>query len=174
MDLMDIILHRRSIRKYKNESISDEKLEKILQAGLFAPTSMNRKPCEFFVVKDKDTLKKLSKAKKHGGAMLAKCDTAIVVAGNSEKADTWIEDSSIALGYMHLMADSLGVGSCWCQIHLRSSFMGIDAEEIVREILELSEEYRIVGILSLGMPDEEAELYKLEDTDFTKVHGWEK
>lgn len=174
MELIDVILNRRSIRKYKDEDISEEILEKILQAGLLAPTSKNRKPCEFYVVRDKDTLRKLAKAKTLGGGMLAECNTAIVVIGDSEKADTWIEDSSIALSYMNLMAVNLGVGSCWCQIHLRSTLSGKDAEENVREILSLPDKYRIVGILSLGIPDEGREPNGLEDADFTKVHGWSK
>lgn len=174
MELMDVILNRRSIRKYRDEDISEEKLEKILQAGLLAPTSRNIKPCEFVVVRDKDVLSKLAKTKKYGGGMLAKCNAAIVVIGDSEKSDTWIEDSAIALSYMNLMAANLGVGSCWCQIHLRSSLTGKDAEEAVREILSLAEKYRIVGMLALGIPDEEVKPYTLENADFTKVHGWEK
>ena len=66
MELMDVILSRRSIRKYKDEDISEEKIEKILQAGLLAPTSRNLKPCEFVIVRDKDILGRLSKIKKYG------------------------------------------------------------------------------------------------------------
>ena len=50
MELMDIILKRRSVRKYLEEPIPEDKLEKILQAGLLAPTSRNLKPWEFYVV----------------------------------------------------------------------------------------------------------------------------
>ncbi|MBQ4523687.1 MAG: nitroreductase family protein [Lachnospiraceae bacterium] len=172
MELTDVILSRRSVRKYKDEDISEEKIKKILQAGILAPTSMNRKPCEFVVVRDKETLNKLAKSKKSGAGMLSECNTAIVVLANSEIADTWIEDSSIALSYMNLMAVNLGIGSCWCQIHLRSSATGKDAEENVREILSLSEKYRIVGILSLGIPLGEVKSQVLEEADFSKVHGW--
>lgn len=51
--LMDILLKRRSIRKYKNESISKEQLEMILKAGLISPSGRNRRPWEFIVVEDK-------------------------------------------------------------------------------------------------------------------------
>ncbi len=166
---MDVILKRRSIRKYKNEDISEDKIKKILQAGLLAPTSKNRKPCEFVVVRDGDALCKLSTAKSAGGGMLADCNAAIVVLGNSEKADTWIEDSSIALTYMDLMAAEQGIGSCWCQIHLRFCADGRDAESVVREILSLPEKYRIVGILSLGIPAEIREPHTPDEADFSKV-----
>ena len=169
MKLMDIILKRRSIRKYKNDPIPEDKLDLILQAGLLAPTSKNRKPCEFVVVRNREVLDKLSKAKTGGAEMLAGCNTAVVVIADSEKADTWIEDSSIALTYMDLMAAEQGIGSCWCQIHLRFCADGRDAESVVRGILSLPEKYRIVGILSLGIPDCATVPHTLADADFTKV-----
>ena len=170
MELFDIMLKRRSVRKYTGENIPEEKLEKILQAGLLAPTSQNRKPCEFYVIKDKDILKKLSKAKKMGAGMLADCTAAIAVFGDSDKADTWVEDCSIALSYMNLMAVEQGIGSCWCQMHLRSSLLGKDAEDSVRDILSVPKQYRIVGILALGIPEKEAKAHTMEDIDWNKVH----
>ncbi|MBR1382713.1 MAG: nitroreductase family protein, partial [Ruminococcus sp.] len=157
MTLIDTILKRRSVRRYTNDAIPEEKLNKILQAGLLAPTSRNLKPCEFYVVKDKSVLEKLSKAKKAGAGMLAGCAAAVVVLGDSEKADTWVEDSSIALSFMMLMAEEQGIGNCWVQIHLRSNADGNDAEQIVREILSVPEKFRVVGILSLGIPVEAPE-----------------
>ena len=170
MELLDIMLHRRSVRKYTDEPIPEEKLEKILQAGLLAPTSKNRKPCEFYVVRDKAVLKQLSEAKKLGAGMLSECDAAIAVFADSKKADTWIEDCSIAMSFMHLMAAEQGVGSCWVQIHLRSSPLGRDAEAGVRQVLSVPEHYRIVGILALGMPAKESQPHTLEDLDQTKIH----
>ena len=53
MDLLDVMLKRRSVRKYTDEEIPTEKLNKILQAGLLAPTSRNLKPCNFLVINNK-------------------------------------------------------------------------------------------------------------------------
>ena len=58
MDLLDVMLKRRSVRKYTDEEIPREKLNKILQAGLLAPTSRNLKPCNFLMIENKETLKK--------------------------------------------------------------------------------------------------------------------
>lgn len=88
MDLYDVILKRRSIRNYSAEPIPEEKLRRIIEAGLLAPTSRNRKPCEFYAVRDKAMLKSLSEVKPAGGAMLADCAAAIVVMGDSDKSDT--------------------------------------------------------------------------------------
>lgn len=169
MSLMESILKRRSVRTYKDEEIPEEKLEKILQAGLLAPTSRNRKPCEFYVVKDKEILDKLSKSKSSGSSMLKNANTAIVVFADSEKADTWIEDSSIALAYMDLMANELDVGSCWCQSHLRFSEDNEKSEDVIRKIFSKDERYRIVGILSLGIADNKPEAHSLSEIDESKV-----
>lgn len=169
MELIDIMLKRRSVRKFKTDSISDEKLEKILQSALLAPTSRNRNPCKFVLVKNREVLKKLSKAKKAGAAFLAEAYAAIAVFGDTEKADTWIEDSSIALTYMMLSATEQGIGNCWCQLHMRSSEDGNDAEKNARGILSVPEEFRIVGVLGLGIPNEEPNAKTLNDLDLSKI-----
>ena len=170
MELMDVILKRRSIRKYTGEDIPEETLNQILQAGLLAPTSRNLKPWEFYVVRDKDTLRKLSAAKSAGGGMLAQCSAAIAVFGDGEKADTWVEDCSIAMSFMMLMAEEKGAGSCWVQIHFRKDTAGKAAEENVREILAVPAGFRIAGILALGIPAEEAKAHEPSDADWSKVH----
>ena len=170
MDLIDMMLKRRSVRRYKDEEIKKEDLDKILKAALLAPTSRNRKPCNFLVVENKKTLEKLSKSKETGAEMLANCSKAIVVVANTMISDTWIEDSSIALTYMHLMASSIDVGSCWVQIHLRKNSAGEDTEKVVKEIVGIDDYFRIVGILALGIPDGEVKPHTLEDLDKSKIH----
>ena len=144
-------------------------MDKILKAALLAPTSRNRKPCNFMVVERKETLQKLSKSKDHGAGFLKDTDKAVVVVADSLIADTWIEDSSIALTYMHLMAAELNIGSCWVQIHLRTKD-GKDSEEIVRDILKIDDHYRIVGIMGLGHSDDIPEPHSLDELDKTKIH----
>ena len=169
MELFDVMLKRRSVRKFKDEDITKEQLDKILQAGLLAPTSMNRKPCNFMVIENTETLEKLSEAKDHGADLIKGANKAIAVIADTLVADTWIEDSSIALTYMHLMATDLGLGSCWVQIHLRSRD-GVDAEGIVRDILKIDDHYSVVGILALGVPETVPEAHTLDDVDKGKVH----
>ena len=169
MTLIDIMLKRRSTRKFNDEPVTKEELEKILQAALLAPTSMNRKPCNFLVVERRETLVELSKCKNHGAELIANADKAIVVIADTMKADTWCEDSSIALTHMHLMATELNLGSCWVQIHLRDKD-GVDAEEVLRDIVKIDDHYRIVGILALGHSDNIPEPHTLDDIDKDKIH----
>ena len=169
MTLIDIMLKRRSTRKFNTEKITKEELDKILQAALLAPTSMNRKPCNFLVVERPETLKELSKCKNHGADLIDGADKAIVVIADTMIADTWCEDSSIALTYMYLMATELNIGSCWVQVHLRDKD-GVDAEEVVREIVKIDDHYRIVGILALGHSDDILAPHTLDDIDKNKIH----
>ena len=170
MDLLDVMLKRRSIRKYRKDEIPNEKLNKILQAGLLAPTSRNRKPCSFLVVDNKEALEKLSESKESSSKFLKNANKAIVVVANSLISDTWIEDSSIALAFMHLMAAEQDIGSCWVQIHLRTAKNGESSEDYVREVLGIDDYFRIVGILALGVPFYEVKGYKIEDIDKERVH----
>lgn len=169
MTLTDIMLKRRSTRTFTDEPVTKEELDEILQAALLAPTSMDRKPCNFMVVERRETLDELSKCKDHGAGLIANADKAIVVIADTMVADTWCEDSSIALTYMHLMATELNLGSCWVQVHLRSKD-GENSEELVREILKIDSYYRIVGILAIGHSDNIPEPHSLEDVDKNKVH----
>ena len=170
MELFDAMIKRRSIRKYTGEAIPDDKLEKIVQAGLLAPTSRNIKPCELYVVRDKKVLEQLSGVKSAGGAFICDADTAVVVLADESRADTWVEDSSIAMTFMNLMAVDQGIGACWVQIHMRKGVDGSDAEANVREILSVPDNYRVVGILSLGIADQERPANNPDEFDLSKVH----
>lgn len=169
MEFIDVLLKRRSTRKFNDESITRDELDKILKAGLLAPSSRNRKPVNFMVVERPETLKELSMAKDHGAELLNGADKAIVVIADTMISDTWCEDSSIALTYLHLAATDLGIGSCWVQIHMRKKD-GVYAEEVVRDILKIDDHYRIVGIMALGHSNDIPEPHVMEDIDKSKIH----
>ncbi len=170
MDLLEIMRNRRSVRKYTEEEIPALKLEKILQAGLLAESGKNLKPWEFIVVQDKEVLVKLSKSRAAGGAMLEHAKCAVVVVGDTEKTDVWTEDCSVAMTNMHLMADCLGVGSCWVQGRLREALDGRTTEEYIRELLGIPDKYGLEAILSLGMTEEHPKAHTLEELPMEKIH----
>ena len=163
MELLKLLQSRRSIRKYTDEHISDETLEKILQAGLLAPSSRAIYPVELVAVRDKEMLSKLSECKAAGAAMLKDADAAIVVVGDTAKSDAWIEDCSITMTIMMLEATEQGVGNCWVQCRGRQTSEGASTEECVRALLSLPENYGVLAILSLGMPAEELAPRELPD-----------
>ena len=169
MELLEILQKRRSVRKYTAENISQDKLEKILQAGLLAPSSRAIYPVELVAVRDKEMLRGLSECKAAGAAMLKNADAAIVVIGDTAKSDAWIEDCSITMTLMMLEATEQGVGNCWVQCRGRKTSERASTEECVKALFSIPESYGVLAILSLGMPAEEFAPRELPDTDNAKV-----
>ena len=172
MELLQIMKNRRSIRKYTGDKIPTDQLKMILQAGLLAPSSKNLRPVEFIVVEDKNTLKKLSKSKQAGSGMLSDASCAVVVIGDTRKADAWVEDCSLAMGYMLLMAENLGIAACWVQERLRKTLLRKDSGTYVKELLEIPNDYEVEAILSLGIPKKSEDPRTWDETEQNKIH-WE-
>ena len=170
MELLRIFQERRSIRSYTGEPVPEEALKQILQAGLLAASGRAKRPWTFLVVRERETLQKMARCRPAGAGMLAQADCAVVVLGDEEQTDVWVEDCSIAMANMHLMADALGVGSCWVQGRLREAPGGGTAEEFLRDLLGFPEHLRLEAVLSLGMPAERPEPRALDTLDWSKVH----
>ena len=79
MNFLDLLKHRRSIRQYKEEAVSKEALEAIVEAGLLSPSGRNIRPWELIVVQKKETLEKMSECRVGSAKMLAGASAAIVV-----------------------------------------------------------------------------------------------
>ena len=154
-DLMEMLLKRRSIRKYTGEPIPEEALEQVLLAGLLSETSRSNRGWEFIVVRDKEMLAKMAHFRLHSAMMLEGADAAVVVLMNEEKTVVWAEDGSVAMAHMHLMADHLGLGSCWVQGRNRDCDDGSKTSEAyLRDLLGFPRNMRLLAVLSLGMPAE--------------------
>ena len=150
MEFKSLIEKRHSIRTYSKEEVSDELLNELIECAKLAPTSRNKKPVDYVVVKDKSVLEKLSVSKAGGSQMLKDAGAAIVVIGDSEKSDVWVEDCSIAMTYLHLAAVNYGLGSCWVQIRNRKNGEGQDSGEYIKELLGIKKPFEVLAILSLG------------------------
>lgn len=169
--MLEQMLKRRSVRIYTEEAIPEEKLEAILHAGLTAPSGRNRKPLDLILVTEREKLEKMAEARAMGAQMLAKAGAAIVVVGNPETSDTWVEDCSIAMAYMHLAADAMGIGSCWIQGRMRMASDGRTTDDVVRELTGYPQPYQLEAILSLGMSEKHPEANQLVDVDkCARVH----
>ena len=173
-DFQDLLLHRRSVRQYTDERVPREQLEQIVRAGLLSPTGRNKQDWEFVIVEDRETLNRLAAARSGGAAkMLAGAAAVVVVFGDPSATDVWCEDCSIAMSNMHVMADSLGLGSCWIQGRLRTAEDGRPTEEFVRELLGVPESLTLEAMLSIGVPVKRPAARTLDDADMSKVH-WER
>lgn len=153
--LHDLLVKRRSIRRYKDTPIDADSVKLILEAGLMAPTSKNSRAWQFIAVEDKEMLQRLSECKPAGAMPVAKAALAIVVAVDATRTEAWIEDASVAASYMQLQAVDLGLGSCWIEVRDRYQADGTPSNEYVQELLGIPEEVSVVCILTFGYPDEE-------------------
>ncbi len=168
--VMSIIRKRRSIRKFLDKPIEAEKIDLLLEAALRAPSSKGINPWQFVVVMDKNLLAKLSQAKQHGSAFLRNTPLGIVVCADAEKCDVWIEDASIASIFIHLAAESLGLGSCWIQIRERMHDGKKSAQEYIAETLHLPAKLQVESIIAVGYPDEKKPPHGKEELLYEKVH----
>lgn len=170
MELLQVMKNRRSVRKYTGDKVSQDKLDLILQAGLLAPSSKNIRPVELVVVEDGSMLEKLSESRQTGSRMLSKASCAIVVIADTREADAWIEDCSLVMGYMLLMAESLGIGGCWVQQRMRKTASGDASGDYVRELLRIPDDYEVEAILSLGIPQKTEEPRTWNESEVEKIH----
>lgn len=170
-EMLKVFLERRSVRNYSGEPVPMEKLNQIIMAGLSSASGRAARPWELIVVRDRQKLIDMSSCRLKGSSrMLAGADAAIVVVAEEERSDVWIEDCSIVMANMHLMASALGVGSCWIQGRGREALDGSSTEDYLRCLLQYPSEYRLEAVLSLGMPDEAPPARTVDDLPFAKVH----
>ena len=171
MDLTQLLLTRRSIRRYTPQTLSDQDLEVILSAGLLAPSSRGRRPWELVVVRERAMLEQLSHCRQGSARMLAGAAAAILVFADPTQSDVWTEDCSLVLGNMHLMAHALGLGSCWVQGRLRQSETEAESTDAYcRRLLNVPDPYTLEAILSLGHPAEQPAPSDPAQLPWAKVH----
>lgn len=169
-ELIGLMQTRRSIRQYTEDKIKQEDIDTVLRAGLLSPSGKNAKPWEFIVVRDREMLSKLAKARTGAADMLTQADCAVIVIADTAKTDVWCEDSSITMAYMHLTAHSLGLGSCWIQMRCREAQNGQSSDSYLRELLGYPDHCSAEAILSIGVPAQQREPHELPEFPNGKVH----
>lgn len=147
---------RRSVRSYKDTQIPDEVLNEILTAGEYAPSGKNRMPTVMVVVKDKETIAKLSKL----NAQIMGNDIdpfygapTVVIVFSDSTVNTYLEDGSLVMGNLMNAAASLGVASCW--IHRARETFQTDEGKALMKKWGLDEKYVGIGNCILGYAEGE-------------------
>ena len=149
--MLDKMKTRRSIRKFKSDMIPKEIIEKIVEAGTFAASGMNRQPGIIVAVTNKELRDKLSKmnADIMGAGMDPFYGAPVVLIVLADKsAPTYLYDGSLIMGNLMLAAHELGIGSCW--IHrAKEEFEMPEGKEILKN-LGIEGDYEGIGHLVLG------------------------
>lgn len=148
-DALSVIYGRKSVRHFTGESVSKDDLDKILKAGMSAPTAMNKQPWSFVVITDRSILDKLNDSLP-SAKMLAKAGAAIIVVAIPEKTSSQefsIIDCSLAGENILLAAESLGLGAIWTACYPDKARM-----ETVRSILGIPADMIPVNVIPIGHP----------------------
>jgi len=153
-EVIRALIERRSVRSYRPEKIKGEELAAILNAGLYAPSGMNRQPVVTVAVEDKavrDTLSKMNAAVMGtDGDPFYGAPVVVVVLADVSKSGTALEDGCLVMQNLMLAAHSLGVGSCW--IHrAKQMFETAEGKALLKE-WGLTEDYVGIGNCILGYP----------------------
>jgi nitroreductase len=165
-----LIEKRRSIRKFAGRKVESEKIDILIEAALRSPSSRGFNPWHFVVVTNESLLEKLSKAKQHGSSFLNNAPLGIIICGDPDKSDVWVEDCSIASIFIHLAASSLELGSCWIQIRERMYDSAKTSDAYVKDILDIPDNLKVESIVAIGYPDEEKSPHKKETLQYEKVY----
>ena len=165
MSIYELILSRRTIRRFKQKRIHFELLTKIVNAGRIAPSASNLQPCEFMVIDDSELIKQIYETTKWAGYLPAetgppppaKRPTAfIVVLLNRERCERGGEhDAAAAIMNMIYTAQEEGIGSCW---------IGSVDRKKVKVLTGLADFYDIDSVLALGYTDENPRMEEIEST----------
>lgn len=158
MDIIKEIVKRRSIRKYKPESVAEDAITCIIKAGQFAPTASDNRAVEFVVVKNQETKEKMFDIV--GQEFVKEAPVLIVPAIDGEKSSCPVQDLSIASENMFLQATALGLGTVWKNLKTE-----IGEEDKIKEILGIPDKFRVINIVPVGWPAENPE--PRTDKDFS-------
>ena len=166
-ETLETIKSRRSIRKYKEDSIPEDILNKIIEAGTYAPSGMGKQSAIILAVTNKEVRDKLSKI--NASIMGSTNDTfygapVILVVLADKSVRTHVYDGSLVMENLMLAAHDLGVGSCW--IHrAKETFETEEGKELLQS-LGIEGEYEGIGNCILGYPDGELPVAKQRKDNF--------
>ncbi len=149
--MLKVILDRRTVRKYKQEPVSETILEQILKAGMYAPYAAKKMPFHFIVVKNQNTLLDLKNIHPFGKP-LEKAPVAVVVCSDKkfEPVDgLYVSDCAAATENILLAAKSFNLGSCWLGLYPWNAIT-----EKVKEYFSLPENIEPFSIITMGCPNE--------------------
>jgi len=167
---MKEIFERRSIRKYEDKPVTDDQVQKLLRAAMYAPSAGNEQPWHFIIIRDREVLNKIPEFHPHT-LMLKEAPLAIIVCADisNVKYDGlfWIQDISASVQNILLQAESMGLGTCWCGVYPR--------EELVKgvsEIINLPQHIKPVSIVAVGHPGEHREVRERFNPDRVHYEKW--
>ena len=157
MELKQILNSRRSVRKFLAGKVEKQKLQRIVDMALQAPSSRNSRSTRLVVVEDSTLLEKMSQMRDYGSAFMKDAQAAIVVMGDKNATDLWLDNCAITATILQLAVVDEGLASCWVHVNDRPCLKdvpeGAKADDYLRELLGISDNYGILCAVALGYSD---------------------
>lgn len=161
--VLENIHNRKSVRDYiPDKAITDEELNKLLKAGMAAPSGMDKQPWEILVINDKEILNKLAQDLPYA-KMLTKAPMAIIVCGDTTKSSYWYLDCSLVSQNILLAAEAMGLGAVWT-----AAYPYEDRIEAIKNLIDIPDHVTPLNVIPVGHP--EGEHQPKNKWDETKVH----
>ena len=161
----NVIFTRRSIRRFLDKPVEQEKIERILKAGMQAPSAHNMQPWEFVVVTDKDKRDEISTMSPWSG-MVAKAPVAIVVVGHptSEKSVEFLpQDLGACTENILLQIANEGLGGCWMGFYPNK-----ERSSSLKKCFNMPEDRIPFSVIALGYSEDKNHF--VDRADMSRVH----
>lgn len=167
-ETLQVLQSRRSIRRYKEEQITEAQLNAILEAGTWAPTGMGKQSPVMVVVQDAETIAHMSALNaevqgRPGTDPFYGAPTVVVVLADGT-IPTWLADGSLVMGNLMNAAAAIGVGSCW--INRATEVFDREEGKALLKKWGIDEKYRGVANCILGYAEGEIPAPKARKTDY--------
>lgn len=156
-EVINAMIERRSIRKYKPDMVDKEIIDEIIKAGLYAANGRGYQAVIIVSVTDKKLRDRLMEMNRKIGGWDEGFDPfygapAVLIVLADKSVPTRVYDGSLVMGNLMLAAHTLGVGSCW--IHrAKEEFESEEGKEILKS-LGIEGDYEGIGHCVIGYPDE--------------------
>ncbi|MDI3327610.1 MAG: nitroreductase family protein [Alicyclobacillaceae bacterium] len=163
MDVLEAIRRRREITRFQDQPVEEAALEAVIEAGYLAPAGNHLVSRELIVVRDPDVLRVLAQTTPYM-PWLSQAPAGIAVTGLPGVSKYWLQDASIACGFMWLAAVEQGLGLAFGAVyHSEDAEESARREEHVRRTLGIPADRRVVAILGIGYPASEPGVKELHD-----------
>jgi len=155
--LMQPLVSRRSIRKYKNTPVTRGQLKLLLEAAMISPSACNTRPWRFIAITNRELLNKIGDVHNYA-KMLYTAQAAIVVVAlpDAQKGvrdglaeGFYPQDCGAATQSILLQAEAIGLSACWCGVMPKEGTM-----KVVRELLEVPDNEIPFCVIAIGERDE--------------------
>jgi nitroreductase len=148
---LQIVFSRRSIRKYSDQPVSEADITSLLEAGMAAPSAMNKRPWHLVAVTDRDTIRAMAQTPPYGRT-LPDAALVIVVCGDPAVSGWWLQDCTLATENILVAAAALGLGGIFLGCHGKE-----EREGPIRRVLDIPDEIGMASVLCIGHPAEAKE-----------------